>query len=110
MEKSKVDVLAVQEVRWQGCGEIECNDTKFRFSGDAERSGRSGTGFLLNKRVEKSFLGFRSINDRICVISLKGMFSKFTLINAYAPTEDADDIAKETFYADFDETSTNQHV
>ncbi|XP_037959407.1 uncharacterized protein LOC119688812 [Teleopsis dalmanni] len=41
MEKSKVDVLAVQEVRWQGCGEIECNDTKFRFSGDAERSASS---------------------------------------------------------------------
>ncbi|XP_037931768.1 uncharacterized protein LOC119666559 [Teleopsis dalmanni] len=103
MEKYNVDVLAVQEVRWQGCGEIECNGTKFRFSGIAERSGRSGTGFLLNKRVEKSFLGFRPINDRICVISLKGMFSKFTLINAYAPTEDADDIAKETFYTDLDE-------
>ncbi|XP_037942599.1 importin subunit beta-like [Teleopsis dalmanni] len=89
MEKYNVDVLAVQEVRWQGCGEIECNGTKFRFSGDAERSGRSGTGFLLNKRVEKSFLGFRPINDRIC---------------AYAPTEDADDIAKETYYTDLDET------
>ena len=53
--KTRVDVVAVQEIRWQG---QEINDKKnlsLFYSGSKERAGHYGTGFNKMQKLEKVF-------------------------------------------------------
>jgi hypothetical protein len=56
--KARVDVVAVQEIRWQGKGRIDKKDFSVFYSGPKERAGRYGTGFVINAKMRKSFLSF----------------------------------------------------
>jgi hypothetical protein len=41
---------------------------------------------------------FTPINEVLCVISIKGRFFNYFLINIYAPTTDSEEEAKDQFY------------
>jgi len=49
-------------------------------------------------------MGFELINERMCKLRIRGNFYNITLISAYAPTEDAQDEAKEQFYEELNIT------
>jgi hypothetical protein len=44
--KARVDVVAVQEIRWQGQGRIDKEDFSLSYSGPKERTGRCGQDLL----------------------------------------------------------------
>ena len=96
--KARVDVVAVQEIRWQGQGRIDKKDFSLFYSGPNERAGHYGTGFIINAKIRKCFLSFEPISDRLCKLRLRGKFRNITLISAYAPTEDNPDAIKDNFY------------
>ena len=56
--KARVDVVVVQEIRWQGHGRIDKKDFSLSYSGPKERTGHCGTGFIINAKMRKSFLSF----------------------------------------------------
>jgi hypothetical protein len=41
---------------------------------------------------------FTPINERLCLIRIKGRFFNFSLINIHAPTNDSEEEAKDQFY------------
>jgi hypothetical protein len=41
---------------------------------------------------------FTPINERLCVIRIKGTFFNYSLINIHAPTNDSEEEAKDQFY------------
>jgi hypothetical protein len=84
--KARVDVVAVQEIRWQAQGSIDNKDFSFFYSGPKERTGRYGTGFIISAKMRKSFLSFEPLRDRLCKLRLRGKFRNITLIPTYAPT------------------------
>jgi hypothetical protein len=43
-------------------------------------------------------LYFTPINERLCVIRIKGRFFHYSLINIHAPTNDSEEEAKDQFY------------
>jgi hypothetical protein len=43
-------------------------------------------------------IDFKPINPRICTLRIKEKFFNYTLINAHAPIEAADEEQKEEFY------------
>ena len=45
-------------------------------------------------------ISYESHNKRLCKLRVKGKYNNITLINAYAPTEDKIEEAKEQFYDD----------
>ena len=61
-----------------------------------------GVGFVVKNTLLNAVLQFKPINDRIWVLRLKGKFYNTTIINAYAPTDGADEDRKEEFYGELD--------
>lgn len=98
MLRFKLNVLALQEIRWKEAGKIDKLNYTLFFSGNAEKSGHAGTGFMISKDTRKLLLGFTPVNERLCSLRLKGKFNNVSIISAYAPTENADEDDKEHFY------------
>jgi exonuclease III len=43
------------------------------------------------------------VNDRMSFISLKGRWCDIIVLNVHAPTEDKDDVIKDSFYKELEE-------
>lgn len=97
-DKYNMDVVALQEVRWPRSGQIDKRKYSLCYSGTEWRSGRMGVGFWISAKTRRSLLYFEAAGERICRIRLKGRFRNITLISAYAPTEEATEEEKNTFY------------
>jgi len=52
--KATVDVVAVQEIRWQRRGRIDKKDFSLFYSGSKERTRRYWIGFIVNSKIRKS--------------------------------------------------------
>jgi exonuclease III len=98
--KPQIEILALQETRWPGKGQINKKDYIFYYSGSKEKTGQAGTGFLLMKKIHKHIIIYELHNERLCKLRAKGKYNNITLINAYAPTEDKTEEVREQFYDD----------
>ena len=96
--KARVDVVALQEIRWQGQGRIDKKDFSLFYSEPKERTGCYGTGFIINAKMKKSFLSFEPLSNRLCKLRLRGKSRNIILISTYAPIEDSPDAIKNEFY------------
>jgi exonuclease III len=98
LTKTRLEIVAIQEIRWSGIGVIKRKDFSLYYSGTKEQTGQAGTGFILLGKIRDNVLGFEAVNERICKIRLKGKYNNISLINVYALTEDKADPEKEKFY------------
>jgi len=98
--KTQIEILALQEVRWPGKGQVNKKDYLFYYSRTKEKTGQAGTGFLLMKKIQKYIISYELHNECLCKLRIKGKYNNITLINAYAPTEDKTEEIKEQFYDD----------
>ena len=60
---------------------------------------RNGVGLVLDNKSIKCLLSFTPVSDRIANARLSHKQGKMTVLVCYAPTNEADDEAKETFYS-----------
>jgi len=97
-EKYKMDAAALQEIRWKGKGTIRKSKFTLYYSGNEDRQGNRGVGFIVSKKANKSVLGFAPICERICTLRIKGKLHNITFVNVYAPTEDTEDEIVDEFY------------
>ncbi|XP_042906181.1 craniofacial development protein 2-like [Parasteatoda tepidariorum] len=93
----KLDVLAVQEMRWTGSGVMDKRNCSIYYSCH-DRLHQFGTGFIVNKRIRDKVIEFKPVNERICRIRIKGRTHNISIICAHAPTEDKADEVKDGFY------------
>lgn len=99
LRTAKLDITAVQETRWPGKDSMICGDYTFFYSGKPNDSPREcGTGFMVFGRARGAVIGFSPIDERFSTLRVRGKFFNYTLINAYAPTEEKDIEVKEVFY------------
>jgi hypothetical protein len=47
-------------------------------------------------------MSFTPINERLCILRVKGRFFNYSLINIYARTNDSDDELKALFYEELE--------
>ncbi|KAL9969739.1 hypothetical protein ACROYT_G021994 [Oculina patagonica] len=68
------------------------------FSGRNDNLHRQGVALILKRGVEKSLLEWKPINERLIRARFFGKQVKMTVIQCYAPTNDADPEQKDIFY------------
>ena len=93
----RIKIAALQEIRWKDAGELKKKHYSLYYSG-SKKEGHRGTGFWVEKNTRESVMGFEPINDRLCLMKLKGRFQNITILNTYAPTEESEQHEKDGFY------------
>ena len=77
IEKYRMDIVALQEIRWKGKGIIKKPKFTMYFSGNEERQGWQSVSFMVLKQVNKSVLGFYPVSERIC--ALRGVTGEISI-------------------------------
>ena len=90
-------ILGISEARWTGSGRETCEGNTFIYSGQAEHHSR-GVGLIINREAENALIGWKPVNDRIITARFLSRHVKTTIIQVYAPVEDAEEETKNAFY------------
>ncbi|XP_065577531.1 uncharacterized protein LOC136038388 [Artemia franciscana] len=98
MDNYGLDILALSEVRWTGAGRQNLNMGYTILHSGLEKNQEAGVAIILSKPASKALTKWTPINERIITARFTGNNAKLTLVASYAPTNDADDVTKDSFY------------
>ena len=93
------DILGIRELKWTGMGEFNSHD-HYIYNCGKESLRRNGVPIIVNKRVWNAVLGCNLKNDRMISVCLQGKPFNTMVIQAYAPTSNAEEAEVEWFYED----------
>src|SRR5574340_118543 len=99
MATVNVDILGISELKWTGMGEFNSDDHYIYYCGQ-EPLRRNGAAIMVNKRVQNAVLGCNLKNDRMISVRFQDKPFNITVIQAYAPTSNAEEAEVEWFYED----------
>lgn len=85
-------------MRWQGNGETTAGNHCYIWSGPESRTGLYGVALAIPKALRRSLISWTPISDRLLSARFLHHHGKMTVIVAYAPTDVADEEAKDAFY------------
>ena len=94
-----VDILGISELKWTGMGEFNSDNHYIYYCGQ-ESLRRNGVAIMVNKRVCNGVLGCNLKNDRMISVHFQGKPFNIMVIQAYAPTSNAEEAEVEWFYDD----------
>jgi hypothetical protein len=97
----KLDVTAIQEMRWIGEGVTEKKDCTVFYSCHGKQH-MFGTGFVVSKRVKHLIMDFKAKSPRLCRLQIRGHFFNYSIICAHAPIEEKNEEENDSFYEDLD--------
>ena len=99
MARANVNILGISELKWTGMGEFNSDDHYIYYCGQ-ESLRRNAVAIMINKRVLNAVLGCNLKNNRIIPVRFQGKSFNITIIQAYAPTSNAEEAEVERFYED----------
>ena len=91
-----IDILAISELKWTGMGEFNSDDHYIYYCGQ-ESLRRNGIAIIVKKRILNAVLGCSLKNDRMISVHFQGKPFNITVIQAYAPTSNAEDLKLNSF-------------
>jgi hypothetical protein len=78
LDRYKVDITAIKEMRWIGEGVIE-KKNHIVFYSCQKRDHIFGTGFIINKRIKHLIMDFKAKSSRMCQLRIKGKFFNYSI-------------------------------
>ena len=97
MARVNVNILGISKLKWTGMGEFNSNDPYTYYCGQ-ESLKRNGVAIMVSKRVQNAVLGCNLKNDKMISVRFQGKPFNITIIQAYAPTSNAEEAEVERFY------------
>ncbi len=98
MKEYSIDILGLSECRIVGSGKERLEDGSILIHSGHERNSVHGVGMIISKQYSKCVLEWKPINERILKVRFNSKYAKLTIIQCYAPTNQAEDEEKENFY------------
>ena len=100
-EKARVNtnILGISELKWTGMGEFNSDDHYIYYCGQKSLR-RNGVAIIVNRRILNAVLGCNLKNDRMISVHFQGNPFNITVIQIYAPTNNAEEDEVERFYED----------
>ena len=99
MPRVNINILGIRELQWTGMGEFNSDDHYIYYSGQ-ESLRRNGVALTVNKKVQNAIFGCNLKNDRMISICFQGKPFSITVIQVYAPINNAKEAEVERFYED----------
>ena len=97
--KYKLRILGISECRWAGFGRLKtATGETILCSGRDDDMHQSGVALLLDKAAARSLIEWNPFNDRIMTARFNSRYIEKTIVQVYAPTNDAESEAKDDFY------------
>ena len=94
-----IDILGISELRLTGMGGFNSDDHYIYYCGQ-ESLRKFVLAIMVNKRVQNAVLGCNLKNDIMISVFFQGKPLNITIIQAYAPTSNAEEAEVEHFYED----------
>ena len=99
MARVNADILGISELKRTGMGEFNSDDHYIYYCGQ-ESLRRNGVAIMVNRRVQIAVLGCNLKNDRMISVRFRGKPLNIMVIQAYAPTSNAEEAEVERFHED----------
>ena len=97
MTRVNTNILGIRELKWTGMGEFNSDD-HYIYYGGQESLRRSAVAIMVNKRVRNAVLGCNLKNDRMSSVRFQGKPFNIKVIQAYAPTTNAEEAEVEQLF------------
>jgi exonuclease III len=102
LARYKLDLLGVQEVRWDKEGTVKVGDYSF-FYGKGNENHQLGTEFFVHHRIVSAGKRVEFVSDRVSYIVLRGRWCNIIVLNVHALSEDKSDDSKGSFYEELEQ-------
>jgi exonuclease III len=95
--KYKLDLVSVQEVRWEKDGTEQAEDYTL-FYGKGNENHQLGMVFFIHNRIIPAVRRVQLVSERMLYTILSGCYYNIIVLNVHTPSEGKSNNVKDSFY------------
>ena len=106
MERNKINILGISEVRWKDGGDFESDGYRVLYAGEKEC--QRGVAIILDRTCANKVISVERYGDRIIMVKLQAEPVNMCIVQIYMPTSEHSDEEVEQIYDQIEELIKRQ--